>query len=124
MRILVCGGTGFIGRHIVDSLKQAGHEPVQQPPHGAPLDFSKALTAEAWLPHLAGIDAAINAVGVLRDSAGRPLQAMHADAPSRCSMPARRRACGGWCRSRPWASRTAPRATPAPSAPPTSICWR
>ena len=27
MRILVCGGTGFIGRHIVDSLKQAGHEP-------------------------------------------------------------------------------------------------
>lgn len=30
MRILVCGGTGFIGRHIVDSLKQAGHEPVQR----------------------------------------------------------------------------------------------
>ena len=55
--------------------------PCSQPPHGAPLDFSKALTAEAWLPHLAGIDAVINAVGVLRDSAGRPLQAMHADAP-------------------------------------------
>ena len=83
MRILVCGGTGFIGRHIVDSLKQAGHEPCSAAPHGAPLDFSKALTAEAWLPHLAGIDAVINAVGVLRDSAGRPLQAMHADAPSR-----------------------------------------
>lgn len=82
MRILVCGGTGFIGRHIVDSLKQAGHEPVQRSRRTAPpLDFSKALTAEAWLPHLAGIDAVINAVGVLRDSAGRPLQAMHADAP-------------------------------------------
>ena len=55
--------------------------PCSAAPHGAPLDFSKALTAEAWLPHLAGIDAVINAVGVLRDSAGRPLQAMHADAP-------------------------------------------
>lgn len=82
MRILVCGGTGFIGRHIVDSLKQAGHEPVQRSRRTAPpLDFSRALAAEAWLPHLAGIDAVVNAVGVLRDSASRPLQAMHADAP-------------------------------------------
>ena len=91
MRILVCGGTGFIGRHIVDSLKQAGHEPVQRSRRTAPLDFSKALTAEAWLPHLAGIDAVINAVGVLRDSAGRPLQ-IHA-----CRRPHRavRRLRGG-----------------------------
>ena len=36
MRILVCGGTGFIGRHIVDSLKQAGHEPVQRSRRTAP----------------------------------------------------------------------------------------
>ena len=86
--------------------------------------FSKALTAEAWLPHLAGIDAVINAVGVLRDSAGRPLQAMHADAPialfDACAAAGVRRVV----QISAWASRTAPRATPAPSAPPTSICWR
>ena len=58
-------------------------------PHGAPLDFSKALTAEAWLPHLAGIDAVINAVGVARQR--RPAAASHA-----CRRPHRvRRLRGG-----------------------------
>ncbi|MCT2591505.1 NAD-dependent epimerase/dehydratase family protein [Streptomyces sp. N2-109] len=28
MRVLVTGGTGFIGSHIVDALREAGHEPV------------------------------------------------------------------------------------------------
>lgn len=82
MRILVCGGTGFIGRHIVEALAQAGHEPIVRSRRTTPaLDFAKADTSAAWLPHLAGIDAVVNAVGVLRDSASRPLRAMHADAP-------------------------------------------
>ena len=82
MRILVCGGSGFIGRHIVNLLVLAGHDPVVRSRHSSPaLDYATATTIEAWLPHLAGIDAVINAVGVLRDSASRPIDAMHARAP-------------------------------------------
>ncbi len=82
MRILVCGGNGFIGRHIVNLLALAGHDPVARSRHSLPaLDYAKATTPEAWLPHLAGVDAVVNAVGVLRDSASRPIDAMHAQAP-------------------------------------------
>lgn len=82
MRVLVCGGTGFIGRHIVNQLVLAGHDPVVRSRHSTPaLDFTAATTPEVWLPHLAGVDAVVNAVGVLRDSASRPIDAMHAAAP-------------------------------------------
>lgn len=82
MRILVCGGSGFIGRHVVNLLALSGHDPVARSRHSMPvLDYAKATTPEAWLPHLAGIDAVVNAVGVLRDSASRPIDAMHTLAP-------------------------------------------
>ena len=33
MRVLICGGTGFLGKHIVNALIQLGHDPVvAQPP--------------------------------------------------------------------------------------------
>ncbi|MDR0226296.1 MAG: NAD-dependent epimerase/dehydratase family protein [Burkholderiaceae bacterium] len=82
MRILVCGGSGFIGRHIVNQLALAGHDPVARSRHTTPaLDFATATTPGDWLPHLAGMDAVVNAVGVLRDSASRPIEALHAKAP-------------------------------------------
>lgn len=82
MRILVCGGSGFIGRHVVHLLALSGHDPVVRSRRSTPaLDYARAATPEAWLPHLAGIDAVVNAVGVLRDSASRPIDALHATAP-------------------------------------------
>lgn len=82
MRILVCGGTGFIGRHIVQALRAAGHEPVLRSRHTTPaLDYVQATDAGAWRAHLEGIDAAVNAVGVLRDSATRPMATVHDAAP-------------------------------------------
>ena len=45
MRILVCGGNGFIGRHIVNLLALAGHDPVARSRHSLPaLDYAKATT--------------------------------------------------------------------------------
>ncbi len=78
MKILVCGATGFVGRHLTAALRAAGHtviRGVRKPsqPDDITIDYCKDTTKEAWLPRLAGIDAVVNAVGVLRDSAKQPM---------------------------------------------------
>lgn len=80
MNILVCGARGFIGGHIVRELRARGHS-VREGIAPA-VDFSRHLETSAWLPHIAGVDAVINAVGVLRDSRARPLHAVHHLAPA------------------------------------------
>ncbi len=88
MNILLCGATGFIGRQILAALQQAGHEVLSAAPlrpgrdasHVA-VDFTRDTTAAHWLSRLQGVDAVVNAVGVLRDTRGRPMQAIHQDTP-------------------------------------------
>ena len=83
MRILICGGTGFLGRHIVNALMQQGHDPVVRSRHSDPaLDFVRLSTAQDWLPHLQGVDAVINAVGALRNRPDTDLQTLHMTAPA------------------------------------------
>ncbi|MBN9408694.1 MAG: NAD-dependent epimerase/dehydratase family protein [Burkholderiales bacterium] len=87
MQVLVCGARGFIGRHIVQALEAAGHGVVRGVSRAAgagevTVDFVRDLSPETWLPRLAGIDAVVNAVGILRDTPRRPMQAVHADAPT------------------------------------------
>lgn len=86
MKVLVCGGRGFIGRHIAAALRSAGHEVLvtvsgKPSPGEVRVDFARDTTAATWLPRLAGIDAVVNAVGVLRDSPRRPMTAVHLLAP-------------------------------------------
>lgn len=78
MNVLLLGASGFVGRHVARALTAAGHTLVQP---GARIDFAKAVTPAHWLEHLAGVDAVINAVGVLRDTRQRPMWAVHAAAP-------------------------------------------
>ena len=83
MRVLICGGTGFLGKHIVNALTQQGHDPVVRSRHTDPaLDFAACTSAEQWLVHLQNIDAVINAVGALRDKPGQDLQTLHMKAPA------------------------------------------
>lgn len=83
MRVLICGGTGFLGRHIVNALAQQGHNPVVRSRHSDPaLDFAKMASAQDWLPHLQNVDAVINAVGALRDKPGEDLKTLHMTAPA------------------------------------------
>ena len=82
MRVLICGGTGFLGKHIVNALIQLGHDPVVRSRRTDPaLDFAACVTPEQWLAHLQNVDAVINAVGALRDQPGQELQNLHMKAP-------------------------------------------
>jgi uncharacterized protein YbjT (DUF2867 family) len=45
------------------------------------VDYAQDTRADAWLPRLKDIDAVINAIGVLRDSPRRPIEAVHSSTP-------------------------------------------
>lgn len=89
MHILLTGSTGFIGRTLATALTQAGHtvhagvSPVHRGASAlqVPMDFARDTQAATWLPRLQGIDAVVNAVGVLRDTRARPIDAVHRDTP-------------------------------------------
>lgn len=91
MRVLVTGAYGFIGSHIVAHLTSDGHEvvgagrSVEEAARRWPavrwiaVDFNRAMRAEDWLPHLAGIDAVVNCVGLLQDGPGNSVRATQVD---------------------------------------------
>ena len=89
MHILLTGSTGFIGQTLRQALEHAGHQvhggvsPHRAPaaPGQVPMDFAHDTSPEVWLPRLQGIDAVVNAVGVLRDSRARPIDAVHQHTP-------------------------------------------
>jgi uncharacterized protein YbjT (DUF2867 family) len=87
MKILICGASGFVGRHLLAGLQAAGHHcvrGVRQPrlPDDVAVNYLSDLDASTWLPRLQGIDVVINAIGVLRDSSSQPMSKVLAQAPS------------------------------------------
>jgi uncharacterized protein YbjT (DUF2867 family) len=87
VNVLVCGARGFLGAAICERLVQAGHTVVKgvREPHAfaqeVAVDFSRDLTVDAWLPKLAGIDAVVNAVGILVERSGQRFADIHEQAP-------------------------------------------
>ena len=96
MKILITGGTGFLGGHIAARLARDGHRltlAVRDPararvraPSGAfdyaAVDFTRATHSADWLPLLGGVDVVINAVGILRERGGQTFDLLHRRAPS------------------------------------------
>ena len=89
MRILVTGASGFIGGHLCRALEAAGHTVVRvlrKPPPGArdtvQADFADVPPREWWQPQLAGMDAVVNAVGILRENGRQTFDALHHRAPA------------------------------------------
>jgi uncharacterized protein YbjT (DUF2867 family) len=93
MRILLIGASGVIGSAVAARLRRDGHEIVAVGRGGGPaerrvpvdrrvrLDLRQARAPEAWLPHLAGIDAVVNCAGVLQDSSRDSPGKVHREMP-------------------------------------------
>lgn len=86
MNILLCGASGFVGRHLEAALLSAGHKVSRgvRRPQGAAdiaIDYRNDIDIATWVPRLAGIDAVVNAVGVLRDSPAQPMARLHDAVP-------------------------------------------
>lgn len=87
MKVLVCGANGFIGKAIATRLACDGHQVVRgvrRPTHlgEMAIDYTTDLTAERWLARLDGIDAVINAVGIIIERGVQTFEHVHAQAPA------------------------------------------
>ena len=93
-RVLVLGGTGFIGRHAVAGFREAGvavaigsRHPTRHA-HRYPfaqfhcIRFESLLQADAWQPLLKGFDVVVNCVGILRQRPKEPYANVHHLAPA------------------------------------------
>ncbi|MBF0355990.1 MAG: NAD(P)H-binding protein [Alphaproteobacteria bacterium] len=93
MRVLVLGANGFIGRHLTAALLSAGHKvvaAVRRPDeirrrfpgiHTVKADLNQDIAPDIWMHRLEGIDAVVNAAGILRATPGQSLDAVHIEGP-------------------------------------------
>ncbi|WP_042298262.1 SDR family oxidoreductase [Paraburkholderia bannensis] len=86
MNILVCGARGFIGSALCGWLERHGHRVTKGVRHATradeiELDFSAAPDATTLLAQLHGIDAVINAVGILLERGDQRFDAVHTRSP-------------------------------------------
>ena len=92
-RVLVLGGTGFVGRHVCEQLVRAGHQvtvPTRRARHAAPVQTLPGLTVletrtldEATLARLmTGHDAVVNLIAVLHGDEER-FEQVHVQLPER-----------------------------------------
>jgi len=92
-RVLVLGGTGFIGRHAVAALLQSGCQVVIGSRHPQTIDrrvpaladhcahrqtrLERLTDAQDWTALLADIDVVLNCVGILRQRGRETYQRVH-----------------------------------------------
>ncbi|MBG0812337.1 SDR family oxidoreductase [Methylosinus sp. H3A] len=78
-RILIVGGSGFIGRHIAGRLRDRGHEVNAS----SRVEIDLARDGEAQLrDKLANFEVVINCAGLVRDVGANSMAAVHADGAS------------------------------------------
>ncbi len=92
-RVLVLGANGFLGGFIVSALRGAGLRVVR----GVRLqgraaadderdcDVARMRDANDWREALRGIDAVVNASGILRETGAQRFDAVHVDGPLACA---------------------------------------
>jgi uncharacterized protein YbjT (DUF2867 family) len=90
MKILLAGATGFVGARLAYALAERGHVVIaagrrstgRAHPRIAfvAADFERDVAAADWVPRLAGIDAVVNAVGILREQGHARFEPLHTQA--------------------------------------------
>lgn len=74
-RVVIVGGTGFIGRHLATALKDAGHAVTTLGRAGLDLAHDDEAT---MAERLAGHQVVVNAAGLVRSRGGNTMDAIHA----------------------------------------------
>ena len=89
MRIFIAGGTGFVGAHLVEALREKGHELrllVHRRSSGAAGGIDQVegdvTSLESFEQAVNGCDAVINLVGIIREfpSRGITFERLHVQA--------------------------------------------
>lgn len=87
MKILVLGASGFIGGHLVRKITQAGHEVflgarrVAGLRNAVAVDYSRMTESHHWRSVVQGMDAVVNAVGIIRERGSDRFGLLHETAP-------------------------------------------
>jgi len=86
MNILICGASGFIGSVLCAWLEQRGHRVVKGVRRAVntneiAIDFTTDVEPDRWRARLNGIDAVINAVGILVERGHQTFDAVHTRGP-------------------------------------------
>ncbi|MFK8017307.1 MAG: NAD(P)H-binding protein [Gammaproteobacteria bacterium] len=105
--VLVLGGAGFVGRHVVAALQRRGHQVIIGSRHPARPDrrldalpntpirrairLERRLQATDWLHDLEDADAVINCVGILRPRLRETYDRVHHLAPAALAAACRAR---------------------------------
>lgn len=95
LKVLVLGGAGFVGRHAVHALREAGAVPIvgsrraarghvqgADDPLRRTLRFEALGTPADWVAHLHDIDVVLNCVGILRPVGRASYERIHHLAPA------------------------------------------
>lgn len=98
LRVLVLGGTGFIGRHAVAALHASGarlaigsrhserHEATYPFAAMRPARFEQLLQPDAWAALLKDVDVVVNCVGILRQRPNESYDHVHHRAPAALAL--------------------------------------
>lgn len=86
--VLVVGGGGFIGGYLVAALRRQGWNVLKAVRGHRALagderacDLQGMRGAADWQPVLAGVDAVVNAAGILRETGAQTFETVHVSAP-------------------------------------------
>jgi uncharacterized protein YbjT (DUF2867 family)/membrane protease YdiL (CAAX protease family) len=89
MRIVVAGGSGFLGRHVVEALQARGHDVLviargrQEAPPGTERLICDLARGPVPVERLRGAGAVINLAGIKREAGRQTFEAVHVAATSR-----------------------------------------
>jgi uncharacterized protein YbjT (DUF2867 family) len=85
--VFLTGANGFIGAHLCAALRAAGHRVVAAVHRqtadrdSVVVDFARDFEPAVWAPRLQGVDAVINAVGIIRERGAATFDALHVRTP-------------------------------------------